>query len=136
MITKSPQQQIFDEIFTLSMSLGFDTYEYLPAEGISYPFVFVGEQFSNDKRTKRHLYGEVIQSVHIYAILKTSDQPQGINRVEITDMIERLKEAMRSIRRTDGFYVRPHLFEDQTLLDTTTNVTLLHGVVEAGFTFH
>ena len=34
-----PTQELYDKIFEVSQSLGFDTYDYLPAKEVDYPFV-------------------------------------------------------------------------------------------------
>ena len=47
-----PYIEIYEHVFKLSEALGYSTFDYIPAETASYPFVFVGEQFSEDYRTK------------------------------------------------------------------------------------
>ncbi|QDI90212.1 hypothetical protein EPH95_02695 [Salicibibacter halophilus] len=136
MATKSPQQQIYDAVFSASLNLGFDTYDYLPADSADYPFVFVGEQMNSDRRTKRFLYGEVHQTVHVYAIQRNGEQPQGTNRAAFMGMIDELKVEMRKIKRTDNFKIIEQGINDQILLDTSTSTALLHGVVEVHFLFH
>ena len=133
---KSPQQQIYDAVFAASLSLGFDTYDYLPADSASYPFVYVGEQINQDFKTKRFLYGEVQQSVHIYAIQRNGEQPDGTNRNEFTGIMDQLKVEMRKIKRTDNFKILKQSINDQVLLDTSTSTALLHGVVEVRFLFN
>ncbi|GIO18158.1 hypothetical protein J18TS1_12580 [Oceanobacillus oncorhynchi subsp. incaldanensis] len=133
---KSPKQQIFDAVFAASLNLGFDTYDYLPADGTSYPFVYVGEQINVDKRTKRFLYGEVEQTVHVYAIQRNGEQPHGTNRVDFTGMIDRLQTEMRKIKRTDNFVIKNLGMTDTTMIDTSGSPTLLHGVIEARYQFH
>ncbi|SDJ19858.1 hypothetical protein [Natribacillus halophilus] len=132
----SPKQQIYDAVFAASLSLGYDTYDYLPADGTSYPFVFVGEQINQDRQTKRFLYGEVEQTVHVYAIQRNAEQPNGTNRNEFTGMIDRLQTELRKIKKTDNFNVRKLSMNDMTMIDTSTSTTLLHGVIEVRFLFH
>ncbi|AXF54624.1 hypothetical protein [Salicibibacter kimchii] len=132
---KSPQQQIFDAVFAASLSLGYDTYDYLPAESADLPFVFVGEQINTDRRTKRFLYGEVNQTVHVYAMQRNGEQPQGTNRVDFTGMMDQLKIEMRKIKRTDNFKISHGNINDQIMIDTSTSTTLLHGVIEVPFSF-
>ena len=132
---KSPQQQIFDACFLASYKLGYDTYDYLPADGTSYPFVYIGAQINTDLRTKRFLYGEVIQDVHIYAIQRNGEQPHGTNRNDFTRMLDQLKTAFRKIKRTENFNIIEQGINDQILIDTSTSTTLLHGVIEVRFLF-
>jgi len=125
---KSPQQQIYDAVFKASLELGYKTLDYLPPHGESYPFVFVGEQFDQDRRTKLFIFGDVQQTVHIYHDYK--------KRRELTDMMNELKRKMREIKRTENFYVDCTGIESQTLIDSDGTRTLLHGILEFEFTFH
>lgn len=134
--TKTPQQLLFDDIFKRSMHLGYDTYDYLPAASASYPFVFVGEQFNTDLRTKRFLYGSINQTVHVYAVQRNGQQSHGMGRAEFTTMLESIKTEMRSIRRLERFRVRVDSVTDQVMIDTSSPTTLYHGVIEAEYTFN
>lgn len=125
---KSPQQQIFDAVFKASLKLGYATFDYLPADKVGYPFVYIGEQFDQDRKTKQHLYGDVQQTIHIYHDYK--------KRRELTDMMNKLKTEIRRIKHTENFYINVKGLNSQTLLDTTTPNTLLHGILEVDFTFN
>lgn len=125
---KSPQQQIYDAVFLASHRLGYRTYPYLPAKDAALPFVYIGEQFDQDRRTKSIIYGDVQQTIHIYHLIE--------NRRDLTDMMNRLKEEIRKIKRTENFYVRSKRITAQTLQDTSTPQPLWHGVIEAEFTFN
>ena len=61
----SPQQEIFTAIRGICTKLGYTVYDYLPPDGVAYPFVFVGEQYSNDQANKSAVFGTVNQTVHI-----------------------------------------------------------------------
>lgn len=125
---KSPQQQIFDAVFKASLKLGYATFDYLPADKVGYPFVYIGERFDQDRKTKQHLYGDVQQRIHIYHDYK--------KRRELTDMMDKLKTEIRRIKHTENFYITVKGLNSQTLLDTTTSNTLLHGILEVDFTFN
>lgn len=124
----SPQQQIFNEVFRASYNLGYSTFDYLPANDEEYPFVFIGEQFDQDRRTKQHIYGDVQQTVHIYHDYRM--------RSELTAMMNNLKVEMRKLKRTSNFYVTCKGITSQTLTDNSTSRTLIHGIIEAEFTFN
>lgn len=125
---KSPQQQIYDAVFSRSLSLDYDTYDYLPAKDASLPFVYVGEQFDQDRATKSSLYGDVQQTIHIYGSHK--------QRRQVTTMINNLKTEIRRMKRTDNFYLNVKGINSQILIDNSTSTTLLHGIVEVEFTFN
>jgi len=124
----SPQQQIYNTIFSSSLGLGYATFDYLPPKEQKLPFVYVGEQFDQDRRTKTFLFGDVQQTIHIYHDIK--------GRGELTSMMNELKVELRKLKRTDNFYVTCKQINAQTLTDTTGNTPLLHGIIEAEFTFN
>lgn len=125
---KSPQQSIYDALFQASLSLGYKTYPYLPAKDAAYPFVYVGEQFDNDRPTKSVIYGDVITRLHIYHDYR--------KRSELTGMIDNLKREIRKLKRADGFALNVKRINSQTLLDTSTPDSLYHGIVEVNITFN
>ncbi len=125
---KSPQQQLYDAVFLASYLLGYRTFNYLPAKDEAYPFVYVGEQFDQDRRTKDLLYGNVQQTIHIYHVID--------KRRELTTMMDKLKVECRKLKRTDNFYITFKNATARTLIDNTGGQPLLHGIIEAEFTFH
>ncbi|MGM0940361.1 MAG: hypothetical protein ACQEWU_05225 [Bacillota bacterium] len=127
---KSPQQQIFDAVFLIAKNLGYSTFDYLPPkeEGVPYPFVFIGEQFDQDQRTKSMIYGNIQQTVHIFHTYK--------KRRELTTMMDKLKIGFRKLKRTDNFYVRYLNINAQTIIDNSTGEPLLHGIIEVEYQFH
>jgi hypothetical protein len=125
---KSPQQQIYDAVFLISNNFGYRTVDYLPADDFGYPFVFVGEQFDSDLRTKTSIYGNVVQTVHVYH----SHRKRG----ELTTMMNNLKTGFRKLKRTENFYIACKSIEGQTLPDNSTSEPLLHGIIEVEFQFH
>lgn len=120
----SPQLQIYNAVFIESMNLGYDTFDYLPADEVSYPFVYVGEQFDQDLRTKTSVYGRVQQSIHIYHSHR--------QRRELMTMMNNLKTEFRKLKNTENFYI--------TVKNITSRVIpeekLLHGFIEVEFQFH
>lgn len=125
---KSPQQQIYDACFRASLNLGYRTFDYLPANEVAYPFVFVGEQFDQDKRNKSIIYGDVQQTIHIYHTYK--------NRSELTSMMNALKVECRRLKRTENFYATCKRITAQTIPDNSTGERLLRGIIEVEFRFH
>ena len=124
----SPQQQIFNEVFKVCLSLGYDTYDYLPANEAKYPFVFVGEQFDDDIATKSIIYGDVVQRIHLYH--------NHTRRGDLTTMMDNIKRALRKIKHTNNFFISVKRISGQTLPDNTTAQSLVHGIIEVEFQFH
>jgi len=124
----SPQQQIFNEVFKVCLSLGYDTYDYLPANEAKYPFVFVGEQFDSDIATKTIIYGEVQQRIHLYHDHK--------RRGDLTTMMSNIKRELRKLKHTNNFYISVKNINSQILPDNSTAQALVHGIIEVEFQFH
>jgi len=125
---KSPQQQIFDAVFLISLNLGYATFDYLPANQVTYPFVFIGEQSDQDLRTKTSIYGRVQQTIHVYHSQK--------KRRELTTMMNNLKTGFRKLKSTENFYVTYKNISGQVIPDNSTSEPLLHGMIEVEFQFH
>ena len=124
----SPQQQIYNEVFKVCLALGYDTYDFVPPESAKLPFVYVGEQFDQDRNTKSVIYGDVQQSIHVYGNYR--------NRAQVTDMVNQIKRDLRKLRKTENFYITIRNINSQTLIDESTSQPLLHGIVEVDFTFN
>jgi hypothetical protein len=125
---KSPQQQIFDAVYSISERLGYATFDYLPPKQQAYPFVYVGEQTDQNARTKSGVYGLVQQTVIIYHDYK--------KRRELTDMRNELEREFRLLKHTDNFYVSCRNVTGQTLIDNSTGQPLLQGIIEVEFRFN
>src|SRR5690625_6396279 len=89
----SPQQQIYNTIFSSSLGLGYATFDYLPPKEHKLPFVYVDEHFDQDNRTKAFLFGDVQQTIHIYHDIK--------GRGKLTSKMNEQKAEMRKLKRTD-----------------------------------
>ena len=125
---KSPQQQIFDTLFKTSINLGYRTFDFLPANDVAYPFVYIGEQFDQDRNLKDVVIGEVQQTIHIYHTQR--------NRRSLTDMMDNLKTEIRKLKKTENFEIRASSITAQTLPDNSTSAALLHGIVEVTIKFN
>lgn len=125
---RSPQQQIFDTIFSESLKLGYATFDYLPPSSQTLPFVYIGDQFDQDRRTKGLLYGDVQQTLHVYGDYR--------KRRQVTDMVDGLKAAIRKIKHTDNFYIKINNITSQMITDDSTSQRLWHGIIEVDLTFY
>lgn len=121
---KSPQQEIYDTVFLVAHNLGYSVFDYLPAPEETYPFVYIGEQFDQDRTTKTSVYGRVQQSVHIYHSHR--------QRRTLTTMMNNLKAEFRKLKNTDHFYLSVKNITSQVLPEEK----LLHGFIEVEFQFN
>src|SRR5699024_4473315 len=124
----SPQQQIYDRVFSESLNLNYHTYDYLPASDAQLPFVFIGEQLNQDTANKSIVTGNVQQTIHIYGSKR--------QRKEVSTMTNRLKFVIRKIRKTDILHISVRGVNSQMMVDNSTSSTLWNGIVEIEFKFN
>lgn len=125
---KSPQQQLFDHLFLMSLNLGYETYMDLPPDGANYPFVYIGEQFTNDIANKTNVMGEVTQYIRIYG--------SNESRRQVTDLVNDLVREIRKLRHTDTFYVSVNALRQQVMVETVTPSKPIVGRIEIDFKFN
>ena len=53
MTFKDPYSELYEALFVTLEQTGYETYGHLPDDDASYPFVFLGEQWSKDRQTSR-----------------------------------------------------------------------------------
>lgn len=120
---KEVNQAIYDEIFKLSQTLGFNTFNYLP-EDTGYPFVYVGEQFGNPTQVKSNVasIGSSIITVHLYG--------EKDNRRLITDMMQQLLTKVKMLRKADVYSISFAKENIQVISDNSISPMLWHGILE------
>lgn len=123
-----PQQQLFNAIFSICLELGYDTFDHLPPEHQTLPFVHIGEQFSQDRMTKRFLFGDVQQTINIYHNVK--------GRPELTSMVLELKQELHKLNKTNDFEWNVRSLSDQIIDDTTGSTPLKRAIIEVDYTFN
>lgn len=127
MIHISPEQRIFTAVRQACVSTGIDTYDFLPEDGVSYPFFFVGEQFSNKvKNNKDQVFLSVQQTVHLYH----NDHRQ---RGTVSSLLDGLLREVVAIRRIGGQKLTLIDDSQQLVPDNTTSTPLMHGIIEFDF---
>lgn len=127
-MSKSPEQEIFDAIYSTCLNLGYRTYDYLPPNGTQYPFVYIGEVFQQDRHTKSGLFGDIQVTVHIYNDRK--------KRKETTTMRDTIKNELYKLKRAGNINVMLKRGTGQILIDNSTSQPLLHGILELEFTYN
>lgn len=123
----SPQQSVFMLCKNTALDI-FDgkVYDYLPGKEVAYPFIFIGEQFSNDIENKSVIFANVTQRVHFF-------HNDFRERRRISDLI---LKYMQAIREKEEAFKRDFLVKEMSyrmLTDNTTDTPLMHGVLEITF---
>ena len=122
----SPNQAIYSRIRQICTGIT-DTYDVLPPADVSYPFVYLGEQFKNDNREhKDHRNDLVNQTVHIY-------HDKLYQRGTFSSVMYDIENSVRAMTDAFGYRVQVEDVAVRTLEDTSTNKKLLHGVIEFEF---
>lgn len=124
MVNISPEQEVYNAIYDICGNLGYDVYEERPDDSATYPFVDLGEQFDQKTPTnKDRLFGNTQVTIHVWHTAR--------KRGTFTEMIGNIEHEVWKLKSTPRFSLRINSVNKQFLTDNTTNVTLLHGVIEA-----
>lgn len=129
-IQKARDQAIHDLLYGASLQLGYATYNYLPGNEASYPFVFIGEVFEQSRRTKSNIFGDYQVTINIYA----SDPKR--DRKTVTDMRENLKRAFYQIKGANGYQIIPKRHNGRVFNDNSTGTTFVRGFLELEMTIN
>lgn len=126
-----PQQELFCEIKKSIVNLGYDVYDgFLPPENTPYPFVYLGEFIQTDNAAnKTAVFGTVAATIHLWL----NDPHQ---RGKLSAMMFAIKRACYALESTTHFRWMITGTNQRILPDSSTNVPLLHGVVEVDFKFN
>jgi hypothetical protein len=125
---KSPKIQLFNSVFNKSLSLGYDTYDYLPSkdEGAPYPFVHVAGSISSDIiNNKEMITGTISQTIHVWEMAN--------DRSHFAEMIYNLAMELRRLAKLENYYVRLVSLDSNEVYDNTTTDNLLHGIIQAEY---
>lgn len=118
----NPYNEIFQTVIERSRKKGYDTFDYLPDENQSYPFVFVGNQQNTDIPTKGRTLGTTHIQVDVYAEFNY--------RSEVMNIMDDLQAAVIDCQRTENFKYQVTNTNQQMIADQSTDIPLWHGVLE------
>lgn len=126
---KQPDQLLHDEMYRISSELGYDTYSYLPPEGVAYPFVVMGETSLLPQATKTQLIGRLSSTVHVWGSVD--------DRKTLSDMAGQLMSSFFAIKNIDGtqFSAEVNQSSIDSIRDNSTSEVLYHFIIEAYFKF-
>ncbi|CAK1241233.1 hypothetical protein [Fructobacillus cardui] len=118
----NPYNEIFQTVIELSKKKGYDTFDYLPDENQSYPFVFVGNQQNTDIQTKDRTLGTTHIQIDVYAEFNY--------RSEVLTIMDDLQATVIDCQRTENFKYQVTNANQQMIADQSTDIPLWHGVLE------
>jgi len=127
-----PQQEIFTALLVaLRKEYGDIVFDgALPTKDTPYPFIYLGDSQQLDTATKSSIYGDVVQTIHVY-------HNNVRQRGNISAILLKIKEIARSIEHTKNYgWMMPAGSVNQMIMpDDTTNQPLLHGILQLTFRF-
>ena len=124
-----PQQELFTAILVALRAAKYDVYDgELPPDGTQYPFVYLGDSQLIDSYNKTAVFGNVIQTIHVY-----SNKPH--ERGTLSSILLDIKTICRQIENTTNFGWDVVGVNQQVLPDNTTDEPLLHGTLEIEYRF-
>lgn len=119
--------ELFNRVFEFCQSrIGYDTYDMLPMQDVSYPFVTLDDTQNIPVNLKTDVTGKVNITVHIWG----NDEM----RLEVSEAIDKLLKLQEI--ESDNFKFKARFNEEnsQLLNDTSVaNTELIHGVVTLVF---
>lgn len=127
---KSPQQELYDYVFSQSMAKGYDTYDHLPivSENAEYPFVTLENMNLVPLPTKTTIGAEINLTVNVWG-----DQEQ---RLTVDIIASSLLMIVSSSFKTADYRYRGRMAgsDYQIIQDTSVPDTVLnHAIVNLQF---
>ena len=124
-----PQQELFTKLLTEIKALGYDVYDgFLPSEDTPYPFIYLSDSRQTDRMTKTNLTGIVYQTIDVWG-----NSPK--NRGTISNILQDIKRVCFGIDRTSNHVWHVSGVSQSILHDNTTNIPLIHGILQVDFSF-
>ena len=119
MIQISPEQRIYTTIRRICDELGYSVYDYLPDSKEEFPFIVLGEQFSqNIREHKSYLNKRTQVTVHFW-------HNEWRERGSLTKMMRDVELGI-----INEFKVNGEDISTQILPDNSTGSNLYHGILE------
>lgn len=123
----TPNHAIFRLVFAEGLKVTDRTFDYLPDAGTQYPFIYVGES-SNANETNFDLFGNVTQTIHIYATRR--------QRAELDNLTSLLLNALRGSCGAYDYAINFVSCNQQDAPDNTDVQSLIHRVLDISFFYN
>lgn len=112
------QQEFFMAVKAKLESLGYDVYDnMLPPEGTPYPFIYLAETTEMQFNAKMQHAGYIRLVVQVWG--------RATQRGTISDIGDKVREAVRSLTETDNYGYNLQEYEQRILNDNTTKTPLM-----------
>lgn len=123
----NPYTELRDFCLSVAKELGYEAYEYIPSKA-TYPFIFVGEQFNQDRQTKLRTLGQSNIILHVYH--------HHDERKEAEEILAQLNKALHELDQTEHFSWGVFSSQSQTFFDGEVKGTaLVHCVLDITLNF-
>lgn len=126
----SPQQQIFTACRKIAIEVINETQviDRLDQKA-SYPLIYIGEQSSQDEENKSAVFGRVQQTLHFY-----DDDLEKRGRLSL--LMDQTIRRLRRLESVQNYGLNLENVRTRMISDTSSERTLLHGVLELEFKFY
>lgn len=126
---KTREQSLFDELYKRSLKLGYDTYDFKPAESTKYPFVEFEDTQTIYIDNKQAVLGAVVINLSVWGL--------QTKRKQVSEMTSKLFAEALQIQQTDGYHWKLDVGGtfSELMDDTSTNTPLKRGMLELNFTY-
>lgn len=124
---KTREQSIFDEMFKRSNELGYQTYDYKPANSVGYPFIEFEDTQTLHSTNKYHILGNVVIVISVWGL--------HTKRKQVSEMASALFEQAMQVNTSDNYSwsLDTNASDIQTVTDTSTNTPLKRAIIELNF---
>lgn len=122
---KTPDQELFDAVYTISNKFGYSTYDHLSTDEIPYPFVVLGDTQIVSPPTK-------VTGIAPNISIRVDAWGNKKQRQEVSNMLNALLKAARQLHRTQNYtwQIRNQASSPQLIGDNSTGSFLWHGILE------
>jgi len=115
----SPEQRIYAQIRRICKELGYSVYDYLPDGKAEFPFIVLGEQFSQNFREHKDYYNKQTQiTAHFW-------HNDWRKRGSLTKVMRDVELGIMNEFKVNGEDI-----STQILPDNSTGSNLWHGILE------
>lgn len=121
----TPNHELFRLIYQMAEARE-KTFDSLPEAGTQYPFIYIGENNALES-PNNDLFGEVGQTVHIYA--------ERTQRGILDDITAYLETNVKNISGKWEYHLQHTSTNKQIIPDNTDVRPLLHVVLDVSFTY-
>lgn len=123
------QQELFIKLLIELKTLDYPVYDgFMPAEDAEYPFIYLADSLQDEQTTKRGIVGNITQTIHIW-----NNNPH--KRGTVSNIAKQIKRVCRKIGNTDNYNWMVVGLTQQTIVDRTTKVHLMHTIINVEFKY-